>query len=33
MKFIKKPIPIDAVKCIKKNEDEIISLLEAGTTE
>lgn len=33
MKFIKKPIPIDAVKCTKENEEEIISLLESGTTE
>lgn len=33
MKFVKKPIPIDAVKCVKENEDEIISLLEAGTTD
>lgn len=33
MKFIKKPIPIDAVKCIKENEEEIISFLESGITE
>ena len=33
MKFVKKPLPIDAVKCLKENEEEIISLLESGTTE
>lgn len=33
MKFIKKPIPIDAVKCIKKNEAEIIRLLNSGKTD
>jgi len=33
MKFVKKPIPIDAVKCLKENEEEIIELLESGTTE
>ncbi len=32
MKFTKKLIPIDAVKCAKENEEEIISLLESGTT-
>ncbi len=33
MKFIKKPIPIEAVKCIKENEEEIIKLLNSGTTD
>lgn len=33
MKFVKKPIPIEAVKCIKENEEEIINLLNSGTTE
>lgn len=33
MKFVKKPIPVDAVKCIKENEDEIIKLLNNGTTD
>jgi len=33
MKFVKKPLPIDAVKCIKENEEEIKALLESGTTE
>lgn len=32
MKFIKKPIPIDAVKVIKENEGEIIVLLDSSTT-
>lgn len=33
MQFIKKPIPVEAVKCIRENENEIIRLLEAGTTD
>lgn len=32
MKYTKKPIPIDAVKCIKENEAEIVSLLSSGST-
>lgn len=32
-KFIKKPIPVEAVKCIKDNENTIIDLLNAGVTE
>lgn len=32
MKFIKKPIPIEAVKCIKENEQEIILLLDSCST-
>ena len=32
MKFIKKPIPIEAVKCIKENEQEIILLLDSCIT-
>jgi len=33
MKFVKKPIPIEAVKCVKENEEEILKLLNSGTTE
>ncbi len=33
MKFIKKPIPIEAVKCTYENRNEIESLLESGVTE
>lgn len=31
--FIKKPLPICAVKCIKENEDDIKGLLRSGVTE
>lgn len=31
-KFVKKPIPIDAIKCIKENEAEIEEFLESGKT-
>lgn len=33
MKFVKKPLPIEAIKCTKANEEEIIKLLASGTTE
>ena len=32
-KFIKKPQPIEAVKCTKENEAAIVALLNAGTTD
>ena len=32
-KFIKKPQPIEAVKCIKENEAAIVALLNSGTTD
>lgn len=32
MKFIKKPIPINAIKCTKDNEQEIILLLDSCVT-
>ena len=33
MKYIKKPIPVEAVKCTYENRDEVESLLESGVTE
>lgn len=33
MKFIKKPIPIEAVKCVPENFEEIVTLLKSGCTE
>ena len=33
MKVVKKPIPVDAVKCVKENEEEIIQLLNQGVTD
>lgn len=33
MKYVKKPIPVEAVKCTYENRDEVESLLESGTTE
>lgn len=32
-KFTKKPIPIDAIKCTKENEEEILKLLNSGVTD
>lgn len=33
MKFIKKPIPIEAIKCTRENAAEIENLLESGVTD